>query len=76
MHNYDAEADEPEHTHEFLEGKCECGESDPNYKPECEHSYADGKCTKCGELHRNKAAHEAKVQPDNLKLLISLTAGR
>ena len=34
------------------------------------------RCTKCGELHRNKAAHEAKVQPDNLKLLISLTAGK
>ena len=34
------------------------------------------KCSKCGEIHRNKAAHEAKIQPDNLKLLISLTAGR
>ena len=34
------------------------------------------RCQKCGELHRNKAAHEAKVQPDSLKLLISLTAGK
>ena len=24
----------PEHTHSFVEGKCECGETDPNYKPE------------------------------------------
>ena len=24
----------PEHTHNFVEGKCECGETDPNYKPE------------------------------------------
>ena len=32
------------------------------------------KCTGCGEIHRNRAAHEAKVQPDNLKLLISLTS--
>ena len=32
------------------------------------------KCTGCGEIHRNKAAHEAKNQPDNLKLLIKLTA--
>jgi hypothetical protein len=32
------------------------------------------KCTKCGELHRNKAAHEAKVQPDSMKLLIKLTS--
>ena len=22
------------HTHSFVEGKCECGETDPNYKPE------------------------------------------
>lgn len=32
------------------------------------------RCTKCGELHRNRAAHEATVQPDNKKLLIALTA--
>ena len=29
---------------------------------------------KCGQICRNKAAHEAKVQPDNLSLLIKLTA--
>ena len=23
-----------DHTHSFVEGKCECGETDPNYKPE------------------------------------------
>ncbi len=33
------------------------------------------KCTKCGEIKRNRSAHEASVQPDNLKLLIKLTAG-
>jgi hypothetical protein len=33
------------------------------------------RCTKCGEIHRNRAAHEAKVQPDDKKLLIRLTAG-
>ena len=32
------------------------------------------KCTGCGEIHRNKAAHEAKEQPDSLKLLIKLTS--
>ncbi len=37
----------PEHTHNFVEGKCECGESDPNYVPPHEHSYVDGKC-ECG----------------------------
>ncbi len=32
------------------------------------------KCDKCGKVVRNKAAHEAKVQPDNLDLIIKLTA--
>ena len=33
------------------------------------------KCDKCGQLSRNKSAHEAKVQPDNMELIIKLTAG-
>ena len=33
------------------------------------------KCTKCGDVRRNRAAHEAKIQPDDLRLLIRLTAG-
>jgi len=33
------------------------------------------RCEKCGEIRRNRAAHEAKVQPDNIKLIIKLTAG-
>lgn len=33
------------------------------------------KCTKCGEIRRNRSAHEAKNQPDDLRLLIRLTAG-
>lgn len=33
------------------------------------------KCRKCGEIKRNKAADEAKEQPDNKRLLIALTAG-
>ena len=33
-------------------------------------------CKTCGEIHRNRAAHEAKVQPDSIKLLIRLTAGK
>ena len=32
------------------------------------------RCERCGEIHRNRAAHEAKDQPDNMKLLIKLTA--
>ena len=32
------------------------------------------RCTKCGALRRNKAAAEAKVQPDDMGKLIRLTA--
>jgi len=32
------------------------------------------RCTKCGEIRRNKAAHEAKNQPDDMRLIIELTA--
>ena len=33
------------------------------------------KCRRCGEVKRNKAAHEAKVQPDDIRKIIKLTAG-
>ena len=33
------------------------------------------KCRKCGYVSRNKAAHEAKEQPDSINKLIKLTAG-
>ncbi len=33
------------------------------------------RCDKCGAVVRNKAAHEAKVQPDDMDLIIKLTAG-
>ena len=34
------------------------------------------KCTKCGAEKRCRAAHEARVQPDDIDLLIKLTAGK
>lgn len=33
------------------------------------------RCTRCGEVRRCRAAHDAKVQPDNIRLIIALTAG-
>ncbi len=33
------------------------------------------RCERCGKEVRNRAAHEAKVQPDDIELLIKLTAG-
>ena len=32
------------------------------------------RCRRCGEIRRNRAAHEAATQPDNKRLLIALTA--
>ena len=33
------------------------------------------RCDKCGEVVRCRAAHEASVQPDDMDLIIRLTAG-
>lgn len=34
------------------------------------------KCRKCGEIRRCRAALKAKTQPDDIDLLIKLTAGK
>ncbi len=34
------------------------------------------KCVKCGAIRRNKAAHEAKTQPDDIGLILRLTANQ
>jgi 3-oxoacyl-[acyl-carrier-protein] synthase III len=33
-------------------------------------------CTKCGAEKRCRAAHEARIQPDDIDLIIKLTAGK
>ncbi len=42
----------PEHTHSYVDGKCECGEEDPNYVPPCKHTDYDKnhKCDKCDNV--------------------------
>ena len=40
------------HEHNFVEGKCECGEIDPNYEPPHVHNFVEGKC-ECGEIDPN-----------------------
>ena len=40
---------EPPHTHTFVDGVCECGETDPDYVPPHEHNFVDGVC-ECGEV--------------------------
>ena len=44
--------EQPAHEHTFVDGVCECGESDPNYVPPHEHSFVEGKC-ECGESDPN-----------------------
>ena len=36
------------HVHNFVEGKCECGEEDPDYAAPHVHNFVEGKC-ECGE---------------------------
>lgn len=45
-------------------------------EPDAKHGFIIiHKCDRCGEIRRNRAALNAKVQPDNRSLLIKLTAG-
>ena len=49
---------EPEHQHAYVDGSCECGETDPNYVAPHEHNFVEGKC-ECGETDPNYVApHE------------------
>ena len=43
------------HTHNYVNGVCECGESDPNYVAPHTHSFVEGKC-ECGETDPNYVA--------------------
>ena len=43
---------EKEHVHNFVDGICECGETDPNYVPPHVHEFVEGKC-ECGEIDPN-----------------------
>ena len=40
------------HKHDYVDGKCECGESDPDYVTPHTHNFVDGKC-ECGEEDPN-----------------------
>ena len=41
--------DEVVHEHVFVDGKCECGEVDPDFETPHEHEFVEGKC-ECGEV--------------------------
>ena len=40
------------HEHVYIDGKCECGEIDPDYAPSHKHEYVDSKC-ECGAVDSN-----------------------
>jgi hypothetical protein len=64
----DPEKPNPPHTHEYLDGKCQCGETDPDYSPH-EHNFVDGKCD-CGEEDPNYEPEGPKVlEPTTIYLV-------
>lgn len=57
----------------------ECGgQMEPvRAEPDPRHGYVIiHRCTRCGKERRCRAAQDAKVQPDDIRLIIRLTAGR
>ena len=61
LYRYDVIATE-EHVHNFIDGKCECGEEDPNYVPPHEHSWSNATCTEpskceCGATQGTALGH-------------------
>jgi hypothetical protein len=51
------------HEHSFVDGKCECGETDPNYQPPHEHNFVEGKC-ECGETDPDYTSPETPIEPE------------
>lgn len=43
------ERTDDKHTHSYIDGVCECGQSDPDYTPPHKHSFTEGKC-ECGAI--------------------------
>ena len=62
------------HTHSFENGKCACGESDPNYVPPHTHSFVEGKC-ECGETDPNYVPEGPAVTEKEYTLGMGLVFG-
>ncbi|MBQ7391009.1 MAG: hypothetical protein IJW02_07910 [Clostridia bacterium] len=53
IYEYVETTPDPEpHEHVYVDGKCECGEVDPDYAPSHKHEYVDSKC-ECGAVDSN-----------------------
>ena len=62
------------HSHSFVDGKCECGESDPNYVPPHTHSYVEGKC-ECGATDPSYVPDGPAVTEQEYKLGMGVIVG-
>lgn len=56
-----------EHVHEFVNGKCACGETDPDYVAPHKHEFVNGKC-ECGEIDPNYVEKVVTPIGDALKM--------
>ena len=55
------------HEHVYVDGKCECGEVDPDYVPSHEHEYVDGKC-ECGAVDSNYKGIVIEINGDRFAM--------
>ena len=55
------------HEHVYVDGKCECGEVDPDYVPSHEHEYLDGKC-ECGAVDSNYKGIVIEINGDRFAM--------
>ncbi len=68
------------HKHSFVDGVCDCGESDPDYQPPHEHNFVNGKC-ECGtkdpnykeEIEFVDYASQVKFNPNSGKIYAEVT---
>lgn len=64
------------HEHGYVNGKCECGEEDPDYVPPHVHSYVNGLCS-CGEIDPDfepiDYASKVKFDPNSGKVWAKVT---
>jgi hypothetical protein len=48
------------HKHAYVDGKCKCGEADPNYVPPHEHTFVEDRC-ECGEYNTITIAEAIQI---------------
>lgn len=68
--------EQPSHEHKYVDGKCDCGEEDPDYVPPHVHKYVNGKCS-CGAADPDfeiiDYASQVKFNPNSGKVWANVT---